>query len=133
LFGIGPFELIIIAVGALVFVGPDRLPGAMKEFGKWFIKAKRTSAEFKNSFDTMMQNAERELDTEELRKHQIAIQDQINSIKDDVTDTESPSSEKSNQSPEFSVSGSVASHHHQSDDQSDPFEPYLEQPRDKDS
>jgi sec-independent protein translocase protein TatB len=41
IFGIGPFELLIIVVIALVFVGPERLPEMMFQIGQGINKAKR--------------------------------------------------------------------------------------------
>ncbi len=41
IFGIGPFELLIIVVIALVFVGPERLPEMMYQIGHGINKIKR--------------------------------------------------------------------------------------------
>ena len=41
IFGIGPFELLIIVVIALVVVGPERLPEMMYQIGQGINKAKR--------------------------------------------------------------------------------------------
>lgn len=49
-FGIGLFELIMIAVIALVVLGPERLPGAMREVGKYARQLRDVSNEFQSQF-----------------------------------------------------------------------------------
>lgn len=41
MFDIGFWELVIIAVVALLVVGPDRLPAFARETGKWFGRIRR--------------------------------------------------------------------------------------------
>jgi sec-independent protein translocase protein TatB len=62
--GIGWAELLILAIIAIVVVGPRDLPGLMRQFGKWFGKARRLAAEFQASIDEMGREAE----LDELRK-----------------------------------------------------------------
>jgi sec-independent protein translocase protein TatB len=66
LFGIGPFELLIIIVAAIVFVGPQRLPYFMKQAGRVFVQAKRYSSDVRESFNEVVRQAEEELRREEL-------------------------------------------------------------------
>ena len=49
-FGIGLFELVMIAVVALVVLGPERLPGAMREVAKWMRQLRNLSSEFQSQF-----------------------------------------------------------------------------------
>ena len=49
-FGIGMFELIMIAIIALVVMGPERLPAAMREVAKWMKQVRHVSNEFKSQF-----------------------------------------------------------------------------------
>jgi sec-independent protein translocase protein TatB len=49
-FGIGLFELIMIAVVALLVLGPERLPGAMREVAKWMRQLRNLSNEFQSQF-----------------------------------------------------------------------------------
>lgn len=65
MFGIGPMELVVIAVVALIFVGPQRLPSLMRQFGKFFVQAKRYSTDVRDSFQQVVDQAERELRAEE--------------------------------------------------------------------
>jgi sec-independent protein translocase protein TatB len=48
MFGIGPQELIIIGLLALVVFGPRRLPGMAKELGHFINEARSTVEEFKD-------------------------------------------------------------------------------------
>jgi sec-independent protein translocase protein TatB len=68
LFGIGPLELLIIVVGAIVFVGPKKLPDVMKQVGRFFVQARRYSTEVRTGFDNVVRQAEEELRQEELKK-----------------------------------------------------------------
>ena len=49
MFGIGFFELCIIAVVALLFVGPKKLPHLMSQMGQFFVQIKRTSNEMRDA------------------------------------------------------------------------------------
>ncbi len=60
----GFFELILIAVVALVVVGPKDLPKLMRSAGKFVAQARRMAAEFTSAFDQMA----RESEMEDLRK-----------------------------------------------------------------
>ena len=61
MFDIGFWELVMIAVVALVVVGPDKLPGVARTAGKWVGRARRFVSDVKNDID-------RELKQEEIRK-----------------------------------------------------------------
>jgi sec-independent protein translocase protein TatB len=49
-FGIGLFELVMIAVVALLVMGPERLPGAMREVAKYMRQLRNISNEFQAQF-----------------------------------------------------------------------------------
>jgi sec-independent protein translocase protein TatB len=49
-FGIGIFELVMIAVIALLVLGPERLPGAMREVAKYMRQLRNISSEFQSQF-----------------------------------------------------------------------------------
>ena len=56
--GIGGGERLVIAVVALLVVGPERLPGMLREMGKWVAKARGMANEFRASFDDMARQSE---------------------------------------------------------------------------
>lgn len=53
MFNLGPMELLVIVVVALVVLGPQRLPGAMRQVGKAFAEARQWSS----SLTTTVQSA----------------------------------------------------------------------------
>ncbi len=55
---IGWTELLVIAVLAIVFVGPKDLPRVLREFGKWTSAARRAAREFHSSLEEMAREAE---------------------------------------------------------------------------
>jgi sec-independent protein translocase protein TatB len=61
MFDVGFQELILIAVVALIVIGPERLPRVARIAGKWLGHARRTLTNVKHEID-------RELKAEELRK-----------------------------------------------------------------
>ena len=62
--GIGGFELVLIAIIALLVVGPKDLPLMMRKVGQFMGKARQMASEFRASFDEMARQSE----LDELRK-----------------------------------------------------------------
>ena len=60
MFGIGFSEILLIAIVALVLVGPQKLPDLMRQLGRIFVQVRRVSNEMKHSFDAAIQEAEME-------------------------------------------------------------------------
>ena len=58
MFDIGWSELLVIAVVAIVVVGPRELPKLMRSFGYYAGKFRRAAAEFRRQFDDAMREAE---------------------------------------------------------------------------
>jgi len=54
MFGMGFTEILIIAVIAILFLGPDKLPSAMIEVAKFFRNAKNTIGSVKDSLEEEM-------------------------------------------------------------------------------
>jgi Tat protein translocase TatB subunit len=80
MFNIGPMELLLIAVVAIVFVGPDKLPEALKKFGRFFVQVKRHANDVKGNFDEVLRDAERELELERIRELQKKLQADISAV-----------------------------------------------------
>lgn len=57
---IGWSELALVAVLALVIIGPKDLPGVMRTIGQWTRKARGITREFQSSIDEMVREAELE-------------------------------------------------------------------------
>ena len=60
MFDIGPSELLLIVIVAVIAIGPKELPAALRTFGKWLGQMRRMSAHFRNGFDAMVREAEME-------------------------------------------------------------------------
>ena len=58
MFGLGFTEILIIAVIAILFLGPDKLPSAMVEVAKFFRSAKKTIGSVKDSIEQEMNVAD---------------------------------------------------------------------------
>lgn len=55
---IGWSEMAVVAVIALVIIGPKDLPRIMRQAGKWAGKARSIAREFRNSLDDMVRESE---------------------------------------------------------------------------
>jgi len=64
MFDIGWSELLVIAVVAIVVVGPKDLPPLMRTFGKYAGKLRRAASDFQRQFEDAM----RETEIEEVKK-----------------------------------------------------------------
>jgi sec-independent protein translocase protein TatB len=73
--GIGGSEWFIIGLVALLVVGPERLPGLLRQLGKVVAKARGMANEFRASFDEMARQSE----LDELRKEVEALRTGQNS------------------------------------------------------
>jgi len=58
MFDIGPSELLLIIIVAVIAIGPKELPGALRTFGKWIGQMRRVSAHFRTGLDAMIREAE---------------------------------------------------------------------------
>ncbi len=60
MFDIGWSEMAVIAVVALVVIGPKELPGALKTFAYWMKQARKMAREFQSGVDEIVREAELE-------------------------------------------------------------------------
>ena len=58
MFDIGWTELVIIAIVALIAIGPKELPGVLRMVGQWMAKARKMAGEFQGQFQEAMREAE---------------------------------------------------------------------------
>ena len=117
MFGMSLPEILVIAVVAVVFLGPEKLPSTMVQIAKFFKLFKKTVNDAKNTFDQEMkiqelkedakkykesfsqtaENAKKKLTFEELDaiKNQINgvnefVEENINDVKKTVEDIKNP-------------------------------------------
>ncbi len=72
-------ELVVVCVIALLVLGPERLPGALRTLGLWVGRMSRT-------FSALKTEIEREIGMDEIRRqlHNEAVMDQIKRLEQDV-------------------------------------------------
>ena len=58
MFDIGWSEIVVIAVVALIAIGPKELPGVLRMVGQWMGKLRKMAAEFQGQFQEAMREAE---------------------------------------------------------------------------
>ena len=68
MFGIGLPEMIIIAVVALIFIGPDKLPGVLRSIGRGLVEIKRATSDVRSTVQEEMQKIEDEIELKEVRE-----------------------------------------------------------------
>lgn len=86
MFDIGWTELVVIAVVAILVIGPKDLPRAMRTVGKWSGKMKRMAREFQGQFNEALREAE----LDEVKKEVAALAkiDPMADLKKDLAKTE---------------------------------------------
>ncbi len=79
MFNIGPFEVLLIFIIALLVLGPERLPGAVRTTGLWI-------GRFRRSFYKVKSEIERELNADEIRRqlHNETVMAEIENAKSSV-------------------------------------------------
>ncbi len=60
MFDVGASELLMIAVVAIVVIGPKDMPTALRTAGRWIAKMRKMSAHFRTGLDAMIREAEME-------------------------------------------------------------------------
>jgi len=78
MFGMGFTEILIIAVIAVLFLGPDKLPSTMVEIAKFFRNAK-------NAIGSVKDTLEEEMNVSEIKKEALAYKSQLEDATSRVT------------------------------------------------
>lgn len=89
MFDIASTELLLVALVALLVIGPKDLPRVLRVVGQWVGKARGVAAQFRSGFDEMVRQSE----LEEMEKKWKAENDRIMrehpaDIRDDVVGDE---------------------------------------------
>ena len=79
MFDIGFLELLIVALIALIVLGPERLPTAIKVTAIWVGRVRR-------SFQNIRTEIERELNVDDIRRdvHNTAVMDELKKAREDL-------------------------------------------------
>ena len=81
MFGVDTSELFIVAILALIFIGPKELPSTMRTVGRWIGRARAHARHFTSGIENMMREAEleemekrwREENERIMREHPVAL------------------------------------------------------------
>ncbi len=68
MFDIGWTELLVIAMVAIIVVGPKDLPRMLRTFGQTVGKLRRMAGEFQSTFNEALREAEQQADIADMRK-----------------------------------------------------------------
>lgn len=60
MFDVGAAELLVIAIVAILVIGPKDMPMALRTAGRWIARMRRVSGHFRSGLDTMIREAEME-------------------------------------------------------------------------
>src|SRR3569833_2362590 len=71
MFGIDSPELLVIAIVALVVIGPKELPGLLRTWGKWMAQMRGMASEFRGHVDEMI----RQTELEDVKKQLVGTSD----------------------------------------------------------
>lgn len=82
MFGMGFIEILFIAVIAILFLGPEKLPQAMVDIARFLKKLKGTIADTKEEL-------ERELQISDLKAEMLSYKSQLDDMSNDVKDVTS--------------------------------------------
>jgi sec-independent protein translocase protein TatB len=77
MFGIGPMEIAVIMIFALLFIGPHKLPEVARQLGKFLVHVKRMSSDVRSTVDDYMKQAEAEILKDEREKVRKILSDGV--------------------------------------------------------
>lgn len=60
MFDVGASELLVIAIVAILVIGPKDMPMALRTAGRWIARIRRVSGHFRSGLDAMIREAEME-------------------------------------------------------------------------
>ncbi len=82
MFGLGFTEIMIIAVIAILFLGPDKLPSAMIDIAKFFRNTKKTLNTVKNSLEEEMNISDMKQEALSYKKELLQASEDLNKATD---------------------------------------------------
>ncbi|MDD3591035.1 MAG: Sec-independent protein translocase protein TatB [Sulfurovum sp.] len=81
MFGIGFTELVLIAIIAILFLGPDKLPQAMVDIAKFIKSIKQTVGEAKSSLEEEIKIADLKEEAMNYKKQLTEVSDELRGFK----------------------------------------------------
>jgi len=75
MFGLGVLEILVIALVALVVIGPEQLPQFLRSAGQWYAKLRRMSDELRRAFTAELDRSEAEERFQKLQERRKQAED----------------------------------------------------------
>jgi sec-independent protein translocase protein TatB len=94
MFGVDTSELLLIAVVALVFIGPKDLPRAMRTVGRWVGKVRGMARHFNTGIEAMVREAELEEMEKQWRDENERIMREIPTVEQVMLPGEAPANDQ---------------------------------------
>ncbi len=86
MFGVDTSELLLVAIFALIFIGPKDLPRAMRAVGHWVGKIRGMARHFNSGVEAMMREAELEEMEKQWRAENERIMREFPSVEQAMTE-----------------------------------------------
>lgn len=85
MFGVGAFEFVLVLLIAMIVLGPDRIPVAMRTLGRWVRQLRKLASDFRQEFDEEISILRGEV--EALREEAELTRAELQEIQDDIAQT----------------------------------------------
>ena len=89
MFGVDTSELVIIAIVALLFIGPKELPGTLRTVGQWIGKVRGMARHFTSGVEAVIREAELEEMERKWREENERIMRQFPALDAPIVEAES--------------------------------------------
>ncbi len=99
MFGVDTSELVIIAIVALLFIGPKELPQTLRTIGQWIGKVRGMARHFTSGVEAVIREAELEEMERKWREENERIMRQFPALDAPVTDAEGKAIEPPAETP----------------------------------
>ena len=80
MFGVGLPEMMIIAVVALLVIGPDKLPGVLRSIGKGLVQLKRATSDVRTTVQDEMNKIEDEIELKDVRESAQSFSNELGGV-----------------------------------------------------
>ena len=80
MFGVGLPEMMIIAVVALLVIGPDKLPGVLRSIGKGLVQLKRATSDVRSTVQDEMNKIEDEIELKDVRESAQSFSNELGGV-----------------------------------------------------
>ena len=98
MFDIGWSEMAIMALVALIVIGPRELPHVLRTIGRWVGKARAMAREFQGSFDDMVRDSELDKAGKEFNSlRKVDLGQEIGNVIDPAAGTPATGTERPNE------------------------------------